>query len=55
MRIATGDEDDNIIGDGKDPAAKALRVKGREEARREHDAGAARGDCEEGNSGAVED
>jgi hypothetical protein len=34
-RIATGEEEDDIIGNGKDPAAKALAAR---EARREHDA-----------------
>ncbi|RWQ44761.1 RNA-binding protein [Mesorhizobium sp.] len=28
MRIATGDEADDIVDDGKDPAAKALGAKG---------------------------
>lgn len=28
MRIATGDEADTIVDDGKDPAAKALGKKG---------------------------
>jgi hypothetical protein len=28
MRIATGEEEDTIIDDGKDPAAKALGAKG---------------------------
>ena len=28
MRIATGEEEDAIIDDGKDPAAKALGAKG---------------------------
>jgi hypothetical protein len=28
MRIATGEEDDTVIDDGKDPAAKALGAKG---------------------------
>ena len=28
MRIATGDETDDVIDDGKDPAAKALGAKG---------------------------
>ena len=28
MRIATGEEEDTVIDDGKDPAAKALGAKG---------------------------
>lgn len=28
MRIATGEESDDVIDDGKDPAAKALGAKG---------------------------
>jgi hypothetical protein len=28
MRIATGEEEDTIVDDGKDPAAKALGAKG---------------------------
>lgn len=28
MRIATGEEDDTVIDDGKDPAAKSLGAKG---------------------------
>ncbi len=28
MRIATGEEADDVIDDGKDPAAKALGAKG---------------------------
>ena len=28
MRIATGEESDNILDDGKNPAAKALGAKG---------------------------
>ncbi|MER9424383.1 RNA-binding protein [Mesorhizobium sp. M0317] len=28
MRIAIGDEDETVIDDGKDPAAKALGAKG---------------------------
>ncbi|MEI9409324.1 KGG domain-containing protein [Mesorhizobium salmacidum] len=28
MRIATGEEDDTIVDDGKDPAARALGAKG---------------------------
>jgi hypothetical protein len=28
MRIATGEEQDTVIDDGKDPAAKALGAKG---------------------------
>ena len=28
MRIATGEEEDTVIDDGKDPAAKALGSKG---------------------------
>jgi hypothetical protein len=28
MRIATGEEEDTVINDGKDPAAKALGAKG---------------------------
>ncbi|WP_287382096.1 RNA-binding protein [Mesorhizobium sp.] len=28
MRIATGEEPDDVIDDGKDPAAKALGAKG---------------------------
>ena len=28
MRIATGEESDEVIDDGKDPAAKALGAKG---------------------------
>ena len=28
MRIATGEEDDDAVDDGKDPAAKALGQKG---------------------------
>ena len=28
MRIATGEEDDTVIDDGKDPAAKELGAKG---------------------------
>jgi hypothetical protein len=28
MRIATGEEEDAIVDDGKDPAAKALGAKG---------------------------
>ncbi|MER9267390.1 RNA-binding protein [Mesorhizobium sp. M0410] len=43
MRIATGEQADDVIDDGKDPAANALGAK-IEKARREHDAGAARRD-----------
>lgn len=28
MRIATGEESDDVVDDGKDPAAKALGAKG---------------------------
>ncbi|MGO7204139.1 hypothetical protein [Rhizobium ruizarguesonis] len=28
MRIATGNEDDNIVDDGKDPSSKAPGAKG---------------------------
>ncbi len=28
MRVATGEEDEEFVDDGKDPAAKALGVKG---------------------------
>jgi hypothetical protein len=38
MRIAVGEEADDVIDDGKDPDAKALGAK---------DTGAARRDCEE--------
>jgi hypothetical protein len=50
MRIATGEEDDTVIDDGKDPAAKALG----KEARREHDARAARRDCQKGGGKPLE-
>lgn len=28
MRIATGEEEDNVVDDGKDPAAKSLGARG---------------------------
>ena len=28
MRIATGEEDDDVVDDGKDPAAKSLGIRG---------------------------
>ncbi|MBZ9844075.1 hypothetical protein [Mesorhizobium sp. CA5] len=43
MRIATGEEIDHVP-DGKSAAAEEAWFKGREEGRRQHDAGAARGD-----------
>jgi len=46
-RIATGEEADDVIDDGKNPAAKALGAKGGKEGRR-HDAGAPRRDRTEG-------
>ena len=51
MRILTGEEPEDF-GDApaKDQAAVKTGPQGREEARREHDAGAARGDRQEGGS-----
>ncbi|MER8603319.1 hypothetical protein NKI54_00210 [Mesorhizobium sp. M0663] len=41
LRIATGEEADDVIDDGKDPTAKALGAE-RKEAGREYDARASR-------------
>ncbi|ESY80717.1 hypothetical protein X739_28690 [Mesorhizobium sp. LNHC220B00] len=41
MRIATGEEADEAQYDGKSAAAKESWFEGRQEARRQHDAGAA--------------
>jgi hypothetical protein len=47
MRIATGQEEDTVIDDGKDPAAKALGGKGGRKRAPEHDARGSRRDCAE--------
>jgi hypothetical protein len=49
MRIATGEETDELPDDGKDPAAKALGKKGGCRAGCADDARATRGDCKGGD------
>ena len=45
MRIATGEEADDVIDDGKDPAAKALGAKGGKKRAENMTPEAARRDC----------